>query len=241
MAGISRGVKKMKKKDYVAVIYDEKRTPRTDYPFKLASYLIDRFKLKKEEKILELGCGRGEFLEAFSKLGLACYGVDRSEYGVKNVSDYKFVRVDISKEVLPYPDNYFDVVYHKSLLEHLYSPDHLMKETFRVLRPEGKVIILTPDWESQMRVFYEDFTHSRPYNTTALEDLLKISGFSNVQVELFYQLPVIWKYPWLKMLSRFLGIVFSTPMARKITKFTGIKFFRWSVELMVLGAGVKTE
>ncbi len=32
-------------KDYVAIVYDEKRTPKTDYPAKLASYLIDRFRL----------------------------------------------------------------------------------------------------------------------------------------------------------------------------------------------------
>jgi len=226
-------------KNYVSVVYDENRTPRTDYPFKLASYLFDRFGFRKGEKILEIGCGRGEFLEAFKALGLDVSGIDLSEQSANFLSYLGVKCADVSKEPLPYADSSFDIVYHKSLLEHLYSAEHLMKETLRVLKPGGKVIILTPDWESQMRVFYEDFTHCRPYNTTAVNDLLKVNGFSKDHVELFYQLPIIWKHPWLKIISRILGFFFSVPIARKITQLTGLKFVRWSVELMVLGEGTK--
>jgi len=55
----------------------------------------------------------------------------------------------------------------------------------------------------------------------------------------FYQLPALWRYPGLKIFSKLLQIILSTPNARKLTKTSGIKFFRWSVELMVLGSGVK--
>ena len=225
--------------DYVSVVYDESRTPRTNYPFKLAISLCNRFELRKGEKFLEIGCGRGEFLDSFHKLGLDCYGVDLSEYSAENLKTFKVEKVDVSKDNLPYKDNSFDVIYHKSLIEHLYSPDNLMKETYRTLKPGGRVIILTPDWVSQMKVFYEDFTHSRPYDINSLRDLLKVYGFSEVQSELFYQLPVLWYHPGLKILSHFLRIIMSTQTARRLTKMTGIKFFRWSVELMVLGTGVK--
>ncbi len=227
------------KKDYISIVYDEKRTPRTNYPKKLASYLFNRFKMQKDAKFLEIGCGRGEFLEGFRKLGLDCRGVDLSDYCIKNKSFLNVTRADISKDKLPFEDSVFDIVYHKSLIEHFYSPDNLMKETYRVLKPGGKVIILTPDWASQMYVFYEDFTHSRPYDLTSIQDLLKVYGFSDVHAELFYQLPILWKSPFLKIASRFLQIVLSTPNARKLTQITGIKFFRWSVELMILGYGKK--
>ena len=114
-----------------------------------------------------------------------------------------------------------------------------MKETFRVLKPGGLVIILTPDWVSQMKVFYEDFTHCRPYTKGALHDVLEIYGFSDVHAELFYQYPAIWKYPVLKAASRLLRLVISTPTARKLTALTRIKYFRWAVELMILGYGKK--
>ncbi|MDD5136528.1 MAG: class I SAM-dependent methyltransferase [Candidatus Omnitrophica bacterium] len=227
------------KKDYISVIYNEKRTPRTDYPSRLASYLVGRFKIAGGAKLLEIGCGRGDFLEAFRDLGLDCYGTDLSSKGVKNGSSLNIKCADVTKEALPYGDNTFDVVYHKSLLEHLSDPGNLMEETYRVLKPGGRVIILTPDWISQMKVFYEDFTHARPYDKRSLNDLLTIYGFSDVQTELFYQLPALWKYPSLKMVSSTLRAVLSTPGARKLTDLTKIKFFRWSVELMVFGAAVK--
>jgi SAM-dependent methyltransferase len=225
--------------DYVSVVYDENRTPRTEYPFKLASYLFKRFKMKKGERLLEIGCGRGEFVSAFQSLGLDCHAVECSQYSLKELTHIKIKNADISKDRLPYDDNAFDVVYHKSLIEHLYVPDNLMKETFRVLKPGGRVIILTPDWASQMKVFYEDFTHSRPYDITSLGDLLKVYGFNDIRAELFYQLPILWHFPGLKILSRLIRTIISVPVARKLTRIMGIKFFRWSVELMVLGSGIK--
>ena len=225
--------------DYVSVIYDEKAKPRTNYPFELASYLYRRFNFKKGNKILEIGCGRGEFLEAFKKLGLECYGTDISDVSVQKLSHFNVKLADILKERLPHEDNMFDVVYHKSLIEHLYFPENLMKESHRVLKPGGKVVILTPDWVSQMRVFYEDFTHSRPYDRTSLHNLLKVYKFSDIKTELFYQLPALWKYPFLKVLSILLRLIIPTHIARNLTKLTKIKFIRWSVELMILGTGIK--
>lgn len=226
-------------KDYVSVIYDEKRTPKTDYPARLTKYLINRFNLKAGFKLLELGCGRGEFLEYFQKAGLICRGVDLSDYCIKNKTGLEVDCLDVSKENLPYQDNYFDVVYHKSFLEHFYSPDKVMKETHRVLKTGGRVIVLTPDWVSQMKIFWEDFTHCRPYTTQALHDILQIYGFSEVGAELFYQYPAIWKYPPVKILSGLIGLVLSAPVARRLTELTKIKYFRWSIELMILGYGKK--
>jgi ubiquinone/menaquinone biosynthesis C-methylase UbiE len=225
--------------DYLTVVYDEARTPRTEYPFQMASYLVMRFHLHKGQKLLEIGCGRGEFLRAFQQLGLSCYGVDLSEQAFCDLKDIQVAKLDISNDVLPFEDGSFDVVYHKSLIEHLYSPDHLMKETCRVLKPGGRVIILTPEWVSTMKVFYEDYTHSRPYTVTAVSDLLKVYEFKRIEAELFYQLPILWRYPKLKTISLFLQMFLSTPAARYLTKVTNIKFFRWSVELMVLGTGKK--
>jgi hypothetical protein len=55
----------MNQQNYLETIYDEQKTPITDYPKKLIIYLIRRFKLLKEQKILELGCDRGDFLNFY--------------------------------------------------------------------------------------------------------------------------------------------------------------------------------
>ena len=223
---------------YLYTIYNEERTPKTNYPYQLARYLSHRFSFKENGKLLELGCGRGDFLLAFKKLGFECQGVDK-EIHPALAEEVKLSKTDIEKERFPFPDNTFDVVYHKSLIEHFYSPDHLMKETYRVLKPGGKVVILTPDWVSTMKVFYEDVTHRRPYDTTALKDTLTMYGFKNIEVERFHQLPIVWKNPATKIVTGLLRLLLSAISARKITELTGVKFFRWSVELMILGTGTK--
>ena len=50
---------------YLDTIYNEKRTPKTNYPYQLARHLSHRFSFRESGKLLELGCGRGNFLLAF--------------------------------------------------------------------------------------------------------------------------------------------------------------------------------
>ena len=65
--------------DYINTIYNEDSRPLNSYPGKLAKYIISNFKLKANDKFLEPGFGRGEFLNSFKKLGLDCYGIDISD------------------------------------------------------------------------------------------------------------------------------------------------------------------
>ncbi len=225
-------------KNYLKTTYSEKRAPKSNYPFQLANYLSKRFGLKSGMSILELGCGRSDFLKEFDNLGLICSGIDRDE-SAKSFAENLDIRISDLNESLPFDDNSFDIAYHKSVIEHLYSPDQLMKETLRVLKPDGKVIILTPEWVSQMKIFYEDITHCRPYNVAALRDTLNIYGFKNISVEKFYQYPAIWKYPFIKYLSKIISFFLDVRVARWLTAKTKIKYFRWAKELMVLGYGEK--
>lgn len=57
----------MSEENYLETIYNEKSRPFTIYPKKLINYLYKRFDLKENQKILELGCGRGDFLNEFKK------------------------------------------------------------------------------------------------------------------------------------------------------------------------------
>ena len=230
-----------KNDNYLSITYDLQRTPKTSYPKKLIEYLVKRFNLSATNKLLEIGCGRGDFLEEFSKLGMQVFGIDRESTSAEILSkkEIEVKNCDISKDKIPYPDNFFDVIYHKSLIEHLYDPSNLMKESYRVLKPGGKLIILTPEWVSQMKNFYEDITHCRPYDVSALKDAFLIYKFKNVTTEKFYQLPILWKIKSLKMFSFLLRHILSVHLSRNLTKITKVKFFRWSVELMVLGYGEK--
>lgn len=233
---------KQQHKDYVGLVYDEARTPKTDYPAQFAQEMCRRYDLAPGMSFLEIGCGRGDFLKAFSGQGLQCRAVDQSNFSVKTgASICQVDACNVEKEPLPLKDASMDIVYSKSLVEHMWDPRFLMSEIMRVLKPGGICITLTPDWVSQMPVFYEDYTHCRPYTTDALRDLKTVSGFTDVHSELFMQLPEAWSSKPHALLAKTLGMGMGTLFARRMTAWTGIKFFRWAVEKMVLATGRKPE
>jgi SAM-dependent methyltransferase len=221
------------KKDYVSVIYDTDTRPVTEYPDELAAHLVSLFGLQSGQRLLDVGFGRGDFLRAFARCVLHVSGVDRSPSALQGCSDLDVHACNAASDPLPFRDGAFDVVFHKSLLEHLDDPEPLMEETLRVLRPGGRLIALVPDWVSQMGIYYDDHTHRRPYTSVGLRDLMVMTGFQNAQADLFYQLPVVWRWPAVKLLSRCLQLLVR-PEHRPRSAFV-----RWSVELMILGTGIK--
>jgi cyclopropane fatty-acyl-phospholipid synthase-like methyltransferase len=223
-------------KDYVSVVYNEKDRPLTQYPQRLARYLFDRFHLKPGAKLLDVGCGRGEFLSGFIQCGVEGFGVDQSMVAQTYCPDATLKVSDIENEGIPYPDNFFDVVYSKSVIEHFYYPERMVKEVMRVLKPGGMVITLCPDWEFNYRIYFEDYTHRTPFMQSSLRDIFLIHGFDQVSVERFRQLPVLWNggkvlLP-LAELTRLLAPGFLKPHS---------KWVRFSKEIMLLGCAVKPQ
>ncbi len=180
----------LEKKDYVSIVYTEEERPFTKYPDQLAKYLGLRFDMKAGQKLLDVGCGRGDFLRGFIRYGLECYGVDQTTSAQKICPEAEIKVADLERK-LPYEDNTFDFVYSKSVIEHFYYPEKLAAEMYRVLRPGGLLIALTPDWEKVYQVFFKDYTHRTPFTSTSLNYFLKIHRFENVQVEQFRQLPIL--------------------------------------------------
>ena len=58
----------IKNKNYLGVTYSEKIAPKGKYPFLLSEWLLKKI-FKEPGEILDLGCGRGDYLEAFNDLG----------------------------------------------------------------------------------------------------------------------------------------------------------------------------
>ncbi len=227
----------MRNKKYVEVIYNEKDRPFTSYPKKFVRYIFDRYKFKEKSNLLELGCGRGDFINEFSNLGLDVHAIDLSDLITSKFPKIKFNCVDLLKENLPYPDNYFDVIYSKSFIEHFYYPEKVFEEAYRVLKPNGLIITLTPEWNFIYKSFYEDFTHRTPFTKMSLKDIHLINNFKEIKVESFKQLPVLWenkiyKFPLLLIseLTRFL-----IPDYFRLKN----KWIRFSKEIMILSTAKK--
>ena len=219
--------------DYVNVIYNTKDKPITSYPGKLTRYLFNRYNLKKGQSLLDVGCGRGDFLKGFIDCGLNGYAVDQSDTVLKYIPELNFKYSNIEEDGIPFSDQMFDIVYSKSVIEHFYYPEKLMKEIYRVLKPGGIVITLCPSWEYNYKTYFEDFTHRTPFMLTSLRDIQIMSGFSEVNVEYFIQLPIVWKRKWLIPFSKLTN--YWAPDFLK----DSFKWVKWSKEVMLLSTSYK--
>jgi SAM-dependent methyltransferase len=222
----------LKDKRYLKLTYPKRDS---DYPSRLGLHLVESFFGRQGFglEILDIGCGDGEFLNVFSSLGYESIGVDVSPVE----SRHEIHRVNLETEGLPFEDDSINFAFSKSVIEHMDNPLNLMNEVHRVLILGGKAVIMTPSWEhNYWGPFYIDHTHITPFTRYSLEEALRISGFEEVRVEYFYQLPFVWKSPLLKIIPKVISI-FPIPfrpfkkswLPNKINKFV-----RFSNEVMLI-------
>ena len=221
-------------KDYVSIIYNEKDRPLTTYPGKLSGYLFQRFDMCPGESLLDVGCGRGEFLSGFIDQGMAGFAVDQSNLVENLCPSAKFRAADLANQAIPFEDNFFDFVYSKSVIEHFYFPEKLISEIYRVLKPGGRIITLCPSWEHNFKIYFEDYTLRTPFMKASLRDIHLINGFENVSVEFFRQLPIVWRHSRIfSPLSELTRILIPDFMR------TRSKWIRFSKEIMLLASATK--
>ena len=103
----------------------------------VAQSLIDYYGLNRKSKILDIGCGKGYLLYEFIKLlpGVEVHGLDISNYAIKHAKKEIKERIKYgSATILPWEDNYFDLVISLNTLHclHAYDLEKALIEVERV-------------------------------------------------------------------------------------------------------------
>lgn len=111
--------------------------------------------LKKKSKILDVGFGY-PFLEGFLKDEYQIFGVDNNKYFLKDLNKENYRYGDIRKKI-SFEDNYFDCVVMLEVIEHLNNTETSFREIKRVLKPEGLLLISTPNHNSVLWRLAERF------------------------------------------------------------------------------------
>jgi SAM-dependent methyltransferase len=111
--------------------------------------------LNRQMRWLDLGCGRQLVpwwlpgraeLEAEMKSSVQwLVGID-SDFDALRDNDSCQLRLKADGAVLPFADGVFDLVTSNMVFEHLEQPGEILFEIRRVLRPNGRLIVLTPNW-----------------------------------------------------------------------------------------------
>ena len=161
---------------------------------------------RKGGKVLDIGCGTGDRLDVWKRIGFEPYGVETS-----SSADYArgHLKLNVAKGDLfsaRFPDQCFDLVMLYNVLEHTHHPTAVCQEVHRILKEDGFLIIQVPNKDSlQSKLFgkrWGAFDIPRDlyyFSPSTLRVLLEKVGFHLSKVDHFMN----WWHPPTLVISLF--------------------------------------
>ena len=140
--------------------------------------------------ILDLGCGRGEWLELLREEGLQARGVESNRAMIDNQcgQNLEIVQADAVAYLRGLPENSLRAITAFHFVEHVGLAEliDLLDEIKRVLKPGGLLVVETPNPKNLVVGacnFYSDPTHHKPLFPETLEFILNHRGFVRTQLQ----------------------------------------------------------
>jgi len=139
--------------------------------------------VKEQSSVLDLGCGYGDFIKGIK--AKTKFAIDLNENLNLNFkdSDVQFSAQSIL-EKFSISENSIDVVFASNLFEHFNDEEleAIMLNIKRVLKPNGKIILLQPNIFYAYREYWDDYTHKKAFSHVSLADFLSSQDFQILKV-----------------------------------------------------------
>jgi SAM-dependent methyltransferase len=140
--------------------------------------------------VLDVGCGRGEFLDLFRTRGIAARGIDTNAAMVARCRDrgLDVEHADALGYLERQPDGSLGGLTAIQVVEHFEPADLLrfLRLAYDKLRPGAPIVLETINaacWAAFFDAYIRDLTHARPLHPSTLEYYVRACGFSNVDVQ----------------------------------------------------------
>lgn len=163
------------------------RGPELEICWRLEKYLKY---FENCRNVLDVGCGRGEFLDICRDKSIQAVGLDMNEQFCAYVKHkgHEVVCDDVFHYFESIEDESLDGVFAAHILEHFTERDLLkvIKLFYSKLKNGSYCVIETPNAESLIAMasaFYVDFTHKKPLHPLGLEFIFQEQGFSEVKIQ----------------------------------------------------------
>lgn len=145
---------------------------------------------QKDGKVLDLGCGRGEFLEICLENGIEAAGIDLNAQMVEICRDKGLDcrQGDILDAVTEIEDGALGGIFSSQVIEHLSPPQltKLVETAYFKIKSGGHLVLETINPASVfalVQIYFLDPTHQAPVHPQTLKFLLESSGFAEVEIQ----------------------------------------------------------
>lgn len=97
-------------------------------------------------RVLDCGCGAGEYVAALGDEGALAFGIEYQEGKLVGAGDLRARSIaNADVQIMPFADEQFDLALLNEVLEHVPDESRSLREIRRVLRPGGRLIVFSPN------------------------------------------------------------------------------------------------
>lgn len=154
---------------------------------KLFRVLFSFVGVQDDLRVIDIGCGVGSNLRLLQSMGFKLVGMDSEMYSLlqtrKSLSTVPLVNGDVMR--LPVKADGIDLILASDILEHLDEDTIAIREIYRVLKSEGKVIFTVPAFRSLWGVQDIAGMHRRRYSKKELLKKIEGEGFKILRSSYF--------------------------------------------------------
>ncbi|MFH0854065.1 MAG: class I SAM-dependent methyltransferase [bacterium] len=211
--------------------------------------------IKHSDKILEIGCAYGNFLEKMHKNGFECAGLELNESAVKDgiKKGLKILNQSIQNHSKENNEKY-DIVCSFQVAEHIADIQKFLEDSISALKHNGKLIISVPNNDSLLFKCNDDLMLNYPPHHMGLWDinsLISLQKYFNLQIEGIYIEPLQSYHfgfakaeterKFIKQTKNKYGIIYSLlkPLSKKFIDLNAVALTKYIIGHTIMAVYVK--
>ena len=172
------------KKGFIPRLYESVKKVNLKHKYNLATQGLN------VGKMLDIGCGVGDFLHTAEEHGWTCTGVEPSEDAKAIAKTKTKANIINSEDMEKIPDATFDLITMWHVLEHVDDLKWQIEQLHRLTKTKGRIVIAVPNYKSYDAQYYKELwaaydvpRHLSHFNKNVLTKIFKSKNLELVQTD----------------------------------------------------------